>query len=152
MTPRLHLHLLLEYLALFSTTHLSRVCLYSRFSNSIPTRIRDHFSRDLTSSQYASSVRRIDYCNPNLTCLHYVHCVPFSHPRTWQHTLCSDLPNRVKTHPSFGSLAGCLTCLPKCSLRPFQSAQNMAAHPVFRSTKSSQDTPILRQLGWLPID
>ncbi len=44
-----------------------------------------------------------------------------------------------------------LTGLPKCTLRPLQLAQNMAARLVFRTNKSSHVTPLLRQLGWLPI-
>ncbi len=44
-----------------------------------------------------------------------------------------------------------LAGLPKCSLRPLQLAQNMAARLVFRTSRSSHVTPLLKQLEWLPI-
>jgi hypothetical protein len=44
-----------------------------------------------------------------------------------------------------------LAGIPKCSLRPLQLAQNMAARLVFRTSKYSHVTPLLQQLGWLPI-
>ena len=45
-----------------------------------------------------------------------------------------------------------LAGLPKCSLRPLQLAQNMAARLIFKTRKSCHITPFLQQLDWLPIE
>ena len=68
--------------------------------------------------------------------------------------LSHDLTRRLCTSFVLSRLDYCnslLAGLPKCSLRPLQLAQNMAARLVFKARKSCHITPLLKQLEWLPI-
>ncbi len=69
--------------------------------------------------------------------------------------LSHDLTRRLCTSFVLSRLDYCnslLAGLPKCSLRPLQLAQNMAARLVFKARKSCHITPLLKQLEWLPVD
>ena len=69
--------------------------------------------------------------------------------------LSRDLTSRLCSSLVLSRLDYCnslLAGLPKCSLRPLQLAQNMAARLVFRARKSCHITPLLQQLDWLPIN
>ncbi len=69
--------------------------------------------------------------------------------------LSRDLTSRLCTSFVLSRLDYCnslLAGLPKCSLRPLQLAQNMAARLIVRARKSCHITPFLQELDWLPIN
>jgi len=69
--------------------------------------------------------------------------------------LLRDLTSRQCTSSVLSRLKYCISLLaglPKCSLRPLQLAQYMAARLIVRARKSCHITPFLQELNWLPIN
>jgi len=90
--------------------------------------------------------------------LRYRSCVASFHIRSLSKIhdhLSRDLTSRLCTSFVLGRSDYCnshLTGFPKCSRRPLQLAQNMAARLIFRARKSCRITPFLQELDWLPIN